>query len=105
MAEDEEDDPWHFAEKRKIDPYLANKHIICRGKASGYHVSNELTEEEFRAHVKRQFESLPIEPREKWQDRRFAADTSNYDLPNPRVIVTYESPPVRNTLLGCRRRW
>jgi hypothetical protein len=102
---DDEDDPWHFREKRKLDPYLANKTIIGRGKASGYHVSNDMTAEEFQAHVKRQFESLPMETREQWQDRRFTADTSNYDLPAPRVITIYESPPVKNTLLGCRRRW
>src|SRR5687768_16385734 len=101
MAEDD-NDPRRLVEKSHKDTYVANK---CRAIAVRGHVSNELSVEEYYKLVEQRYASLPAVPREQWQDRNFTADTSNYDLPNTRVVTVYESPPVRNTLLGCRRRW
>lgn len=96
--------PWFFETKARRDPYLVNKTVFCNS-ASRYAVRDDMTADEARDCLKRQFESLPTESREDWLDRRFSPNTSTYDTPVARVVTVYESPPVRNTVLGCRRRW
>jgi hypothetical protein len=105
VADYENDKGPHYRETReRRDPYDVNKNVFCKG-SNRYAVRNDMTAEEIRDCIRRQTESLPKETMEEWVDSRFAPDTSNYDSYWARPVTVYESPPVRNTVLGCRRRW